>query len=231
MEDVTQKHTLPQCPQGYITQVSADVPSGEEQLEGSCAAQVESPEGDVQLVGRFCVADPCTGSKCIRKCCPHGMAISGLTHSCLSHRQNFTPEVRSDGGVVEDAGDMLILGGSKLPNCTLGIQMLRPNIDSYDEFHLLLSGSAYVPSHSMDYDEYCTDTFLDHNMTVIFFNNLNSLPWIMGIIHVRMAEWSALQNGKCGDPTSIPAELNCSKLLFKSFENCLSFWIKFFSKK
>merc|ERR1712071_467370 len=55
VEDVTQKHTLPQCPQGYITQVSADVPSGEEQLEGSCAAQVESPEGDVQLVGRFCV--------------------------------------------------------------------------------------------------------------------------------------------------------------------------------
>lgn len=164
--DDNRSYNLPQCPEGYIVQVRTDVPSEEEQLGGFCVAQIESEEDDPQYVGRFCVADPCKQSNCIRKCCPEGMAIIGRT--CQSFAEEFAPVVRRKNGAVENITDITILAGVGAPICKEGINLLMPSNNSYDEFLVLPSGSIHIPSYSQDLGvEYCTDILLGDNTKVV----------------------------------------------------------------
>lgn len=138
-------------------------------MEGFCIARFLSPEGDPQFVSRFCVADPWKETNVIRKCCPQGMAIGNK--SCDSHAEELTPAKLSESGAVLNVTGMQVVAGVGVPACQFGIHLLRPMIDPYDEFSILPSGVISVAYHSHDHPiEYCVDSFVLDNMTVISIN-------------------------------------------------------------
>jgi len=169
-------YNLTDCPDGYITQVAMDfrfyddgrltTASDNYPSDRFCLDRVteRSGEGDPQFLARFCVLDPCRNRVCIRKCCPHGMSVHTDHRTCQFDASAFA-------AVLHAPVDAFILNGAKMPDCSFGINLLSPDLDSEDTFYVTASGDLFVASYSPNYSvnttSYCMDTFLDGNITAI----------------------------------------------------------------
>ena len=162
------KYLLNPCPDGYVTSVVMDfrlyddgsLTTASLHLNRSsefCVDQVLPIGNAVPFIARFCVADPCDGSSCIRKCCPRGMVVSGRNQMC-QHSENASD--------IDDA-NLFIVNTAKTPICTDGIRLdvdadLHP--EEEDIFNVVPSDRN---NQSQTIANYCVDNIVFDNITVL----------------------------------------------------------------
>ena len=180
IDDLQLTYGLAQCLDGYIAKVITDFRFYDDgsltsasvslQPEEFCLHQMNSLEGqDAHFLARFCMADPCNATNCVRKCCPHGMVVNGDEKICQFHPLTWAPFIRDENGLAVDNSDVLILDGARAPICANGRFLIRPDDDPDDEFYVLPSGQLRVPAFEYNesfIQEYCIDRFLFDNVTV-----------------------------------------------------------------
>ena len=177
-DDLEITHAVPACADGYVPKVVTDfrfyddgvMEWGSWRLEAGqfCVDDIEGWDGGEESAARFCVVDPCNATSCIRKCCPHGMAVDDINKICRIHPKEFVPIISHENGSVTDGSDTLVLDGAGIPVCANEMFSLRPALYPEDEFYILPSGELYVVSYTHDnrIRENCIDTFFDGNITV-----------------------------------------------------------------
>ena len=178
-DDLLLKYALPQCPNGDIARVVTDFHFydngslvsmyGRMEPEEFCLDQMDLLEGNPQFVARFCTADPCGTTNCVRKCCPHGMVVNSMEKICQFHPSELVPVIRNENGSAVDGSDVLILDGARAPICANGRFLIRPEMDLEDEFYVLASGQLRIPAFAYNESfilDYCIDRFLFGNDTV-----------------------------------------------------------------
>ena len=178
-------YSLNPCPEGSSAKITADfrfyddggltTASGHLPFEDFCLDRVTTHQlSDLQFVARFCAPDPCgEASNCLRKCCPHGMAIDGPRRNCQWHPQAFAPVIRSDNGSVLNPADMLPVAAGRVPLCANALFFLRPDIyGEIEQFRILPSGQLEVLAYQHMHNQsnptrnYCIDNILSNNITV-----------------------------------------------------------------
>ena len=177
VKDLQLTYALPQCPDGYVAKVITDFrfyddgsltsPSWKLKAGKFCMDQMKPSGSEPQFVARFCIVDPCNATDCIRKCCPHEMAVNIRDKTCQFYSKEFQPVFRNENGSLVDVADRKI--GYKIgePFCADGVIVyLRPDLFKEDAFHLLPSGLLQHTNKSI-LDNYCIDNFIfDLNIMV-----------------------------------------------------------------
>ena len=173
-EDLQLTYILARCPDAYVTKVITDFRFYDNGLLWSapgnlkpglfCLDQMKPAEDEPQFVARFCVIDPCSASNCIRKCCPHGMAVNSKDKTCLLYSKEFTPTTRNENESLADMTSHWIVGEVGAPVCADGVTIdLRPDLFEEDKFHILPSGQLEMSTNSINesiLDNYCVDNFV-----------------------------------------------------------------------
>jgi len=177
VKDFQLTYALPQCPDGYVAKVITDFrlyddgsltsPSWKLKAGKFCMDQMKPSGSEPQFVARFCMIDPCNATDCIRKCCPHGMAVDDINKVCQFYSKEFRPDIRNENGSVVDGCGTMVLDGAGVPVCANEMFSLRPALYPEDEFYILPSGELYVVSYTSDnrIHKNCIDTFMDGNIT------------------------------------------------------------------
>lgn len=125
-----------------------------------------------EFVARYCVNDPCMEdkTKCLRKCCPQGLAIDSATHSCRAHPAlfNLSQLTRKYGGPIgiEDKNTLTIHAG-------FGFKCHNEDIVMVDNFAINHDGLMQPNRHFYHFDKsgdrptdkYCIDNFVEGNTT------------------------------------------------------------------
>lgn len=139
-----------------------------------CVNEIPSTDPiNPEFVARYCVADPCMEdkTKCLRKCCPQGLAIDSATHSCRAHPAPFNVSqlTKKHGGPINvDAKDSLTV------HAGFGFKCHNEDIVLVDNFLINSDGLMQPNRHFYHFDQfgdrptdkYCIDNFIEGNVTV-----------------------------------------------------------------
>lgn len=131
---------------------------------------------NLTFVARFCDPDPCrvNGTKCIRKCCPLGMAMNYGTKTCDPYPIPFSAsELRNEDKTPISLASFTVYGGLGLKCLNLGVGI---NIVNPKDFVILADGrmkNLDYPCIALELDErttenYCVDHLFTGNQTVGF---------------------------------------------------------------
>lgn len=139
-----------------------------------CVNEIPSTDpNNPEFVARYCVADPCMEdkTKCLRKCCPQGLAVDSATHSCRAHQTPFNVSqlTRKHGGPVSDDGK-----DSLTVHAGFGFKCHNEDIVLVDNFLINSDGLMQPNRHFYHFDQsadrptdkYCIDNFVEGNDTV-----------------------------------------------------------------
>ena len=183
---------LADCPDGYVSHSTQDFQldngtlwiDGGKQLKSNefCINRVEEENYSTSsgnFVARYCVPDPCTSTRCIRKCCPSDMALvtkyyhdlspiaicepypEKLNLSLLRKPQNKSIDERAfftSGGLGMKCGDL----GVDAP-----YEVSRFSIDS--DGQILFFSEDHPKGRKTE--KYCIDNFVD-NETIVSDSNM-----------------------------------------------------------
>nr|CAH0102965.1 unnamed protein product [Daphnia galeata] len=153
-----------------------------------CVNEIPSTDPiNPEFVARYCVADPCMEdkTKCLRKCCPQGLAIDSATHSCRAHPAPFNVSqlTKKHGGPINvDAKDSLTV------HAGFGFKCHNEDIVLVDNFLINSDGLMQPNRHFYHFDQfgdrptdkYCIDNFIEGNVTKILglrcFSSMTEIP-------------------------------------------------------
>ncbi|KAG7163135.1 G-protein coupled receptor Mth2-like [Homarus americanus] len=124
-----------------------------------------------QYVAKFCYLDPslehqvkCNNSNCVRKCCPQGQLLLGMT--CVN---SYSEEEIWQLPISASQNNTLVLAPAENWTVVAGFPFcesffdLESDVKSYDEFYLLPNGSLHIPHFEDSYPptNYCLDLYLE----------------------------------------------------------------------
>ncbi|KAG7163136.1 probable G-protein coupled receptor Mth-like 3 [Homarus americanus] len=124
-----------------------------------------------QYVAKFCYLDPslehqvkCNNSNCVRKCCPQGQLLLGMTCvNSYSEEEIWQPTIPASQNntlVLAPAENWTVVAG--FPFCESFFDF-ESDVKSYDEFYLLPNGSLHISLYKDSYPptNYCLDLYLE----------------------------------------------------------------------
>ena len=134
-----------------------------------CVNQVMAEKGDLGPVfaARTCVADPCDGKPCLRKCCPQGMAVNNTDRLCHPTSTPFDVIYHNESGGVVSPDPKIIIRDGVAPQCLYGFDALSQV--NGDVFYIVADGRLFIPNfpEGEQYTvEYCLDHFVEDENTV-----------------------------------------------------------------
>lgn len=193
-------YNLSTCTSGYVSQSTRDFrlytdgsvvvissSQGARLLKNEfCLNQISSAEQEAEFAVRYCVADPCNQTHCIRKCCPTGMALNTTTQLCQSYNEPFVLIFHNVSGqvVTPDPGSYIIRDGDA-PKCPHGMFPLLPDVNDEDEFYVLPDGQIYLPHYPEDdryTRDYCIDDFFSEQGDIVSRNFENKFTLMLSFI-------------------------------------------------
>ena len=135
-----------------------------------CISQIPTMDPlNPEFVARYCVPDPCSLDnklKCLRKCCPPGMAVDIGTHSCQPDSTPFNVS----GWVLMDEGSINFHTGLGFNCGDEDIVEVEDFVITFDDTiqanHDMMHSKTDDADDDKPTDQYCVDNFIEANSTV-----------------------------------------------------------------